>query len=216
MTLNPAFRMLAARALTARATKRARKGFTLIELLVVVVIIGILAAIALPNFMGAQDKAKNASTVSNANAIRLGLEQYATDNGGFYPNTASFMVTTTGRQFFPGSGNNYLPNDTLPRSPWAAAAQTNLLWATGTGFTGSCFLNAVSAAAGQTMPPLQTRIATLGVAKQTASPTTYADFGAIEYDYDVNTQTYTLFATGKRNREAVLVYGSSNNGATAK
>jgi len=65
--------------------KKLQKGFTLIELMVVIVIIGILTAIAIPNFVGAQDRAKIASVKSNMHVFRTVLETYAVDYAGLYP-----------------------------------------------------------------------------------------------------------------------------------
>ena len=66
---------------------RTQKGFTLIELMIVVVIIGILAAIAIPNFIAMENRAKEGSTKANMHTVQLAAEDYGVQNDGVYTAT---------------------------------------------------------------------------------------------------------------------------------
>ena len=64
--------------------RRNQKGFTLIELLIVVAIIGIIAAIAIPNLLNAIDRGKQKRTMADIRSIGTACEEYSIDNN-FYP-----------------------------------------------------------------------------------------------------------------------------------
>ncbi|MCK4415353.1 MAG: prepilin-type N-terminal cleavage/methylation domain-containing protein [Candidatus Eisenbacteria sp.] len=61
------------------------KGFSLIELMIVVVIIGILAAVAIPNYLSMQNRAKEGSCKANAHSVQLAVEDFSVRNNGTYP-----------------------------------------------------------------------------------------------------------------------------------
>jgi prepilin-type N-terminal cleavage/methylation domain-containing protein len=83
---------------------RSQKGFTLIELMIVVVIIGILAAIAIPNFIAMQNRAKEGSTKANMHTLQLAAEDYGVQNDGAYAGT---MDDTHIVPSLPGAGNSF-------------------------------------------------------------------------------------------------------------
>ena len=94
---------------------RKQKGFTLIELMIVVVIIGILAAIAIPNFIAMQNRAREGSTKSNMHTLQLATEDYGVTNTGVY---ADNMDATHISNLLPQNFNNPFTHGTGSGSAW--------------------------------------------------------------------------------------------------
>ena len=74
-----------------------KKGFTLIELMIVVAIIGILAAIAIPNFLNYQCKSKQGEAKQNLGSLSKNEEAYRAEYDAFTENTAAMGFATTGK-----------------------------------------------------------------------------------------------------------------------
>jgi prepilin-type N-terminal cleavage/methylation domain-containing protein len=115
---------------------RNRKGFTLIELLIVVVIIGILAAIAIPKFANTKEKAYIATMKSDLRNLATAEEGYFADNKAYVAGTASNdgagTTASIAGGFVPSSGVTVTA--TTATGGWQAEA----VYSTGT--TKHCFI----------------------------------------------------------------------------
>jgi prepilin-type N-terminal cleavage/methylation domain-containing protein len=96
---------------------KSQKGFTLIELMIVVVIIGILAAIAIPNFIAMQDRAKEGSTKANMHTFQLSAEDYGVQNDGVYGTAAQVAGLLPGQP----PGTNF-------KNPWDRSTGSGNSW----------------------------------------------------------------------------------------
>jgi len=72
---------------------KAKSGFTLVEILIVVVILGILAAIVIPQFTDASTEAKESSLLSDLQTMRSQIELYKIQHNGALPGTQGFNFT---------------------------------------------------------------------------------------------------------------------------
>src|SRR5690242_7438015 len=78
-----------------RFVKKARRGFTLVEIMIVVLIIGILLAIAIPNFVRARNTSRAKACTANLKQIDSGTEQYLMDNNTTtYPSAVAGIIPT--------------------------------------------------------------------------------------------------------------------------
>jgi prepilin-type N-terminal cleavage/methylation domain-containing protein len=90
-----------------------KRGFTLIELSIVVVIIGIIAAIALPNFASMLANAKEASVKSNSHSVQVAAEDFATQNDGMYAKDLAATTSVSGETIL-----DLLPQNSPLRNPF--------------------------------------------------------------------------------------------------
>ena len=101
-----------------KSENKMRKGFTLIELMVVVVILGILAAIVVPRFLGREEQARRTAAKVQIKNFESALAMFKLDNG-FYPTTEqwlSALVEKPIRGRVSSNWKQYLPR--IPKDPW--------------------------------------------------------------------------------------------------
>ena len=88
-----------------RVRAQGESGFTLVELLVVMLILGLLAAIAIPAFFNQRDKANDAEAKAIAKTTQTAMETYATDNNGSY-SSADLTALNKIEPTIPTTGTN--------------------------------------------------------------------------------------------------------------
>lgn len=89
----------------------------MIELMIVIVIIGILAAIAIPNFIAMTDRAREANVKANMHTFQLAIEDFATQTAGVYPVVADAATVKAA-----------MPSGLWPTNPFTGVADEAPLW----------------------------------------------------------------------------------------
>jgi general secretion pathway protein G len=108
---------------------KAKSGFTLVEILIVVVILGILAAIVIPQFTDASTEAKTSSLATDLQTMRSQIELYKIQHNDALPSTAAvgFVAAMTSKtdQYGAAGGSLGPYIQKIPTNPFCATADAN-------------------------------------------------------------------------------------------
>jgi general secretion pathway protein G len=106
---------------------RNQQGFTLVELLIVVIILGILAAVVIPQFNSAASESKEAALASNLATIRQAVEMYKVQHNDAYPAATMVAQLTAGTALDGTAGTAYGPylRNSFPKNPINGLATVN-------------------------------------------------------------------------------------------
>lgn len=96
--------------------KSATKGFTLIEIMVVIVILGVLAALVVPNILGRPDEARVTAATADIQAISNALDLYRLDNYN-YPSTDQGLQALVSKPGGSPDAKNWNPDGYLKKAP---------------------------------------------------------------------------------------------------
>jgi prepilin-type N-terminal cleavage/methylation domain-containing protein len=104
-----------------RYIKADQQGFTLVEIMTVCIIVGVLVAMGIPNFIQLQDRAKEASVKANMHMLQLAIEDFAVQTIGIYPDNGA-STTPSGQTV-----EDLCPDGAYPENPFTHAA-TVVVW----------------------------------------------------------------------------------------
>jgi type IV pilus assembly protein PilA len=137
-----------------KSLENREEGFTLIELLVVMVIIGILAAIAIPSFLQQRDKGYQSAEKSDLKTVSISEQSYATDYNGAFTADAGILNTTAATDPLVAQGAKVSGNDTVVAALFttSTANDSYCLTATSTKTTATWYLSSVDDTPTKTKP----------------------------------------------------------------
>ncbi|MBO9541455.1 type II secretion system protein GspG [bacterium] len=154
-------------------------GFGIAVATVVILPVLVMMTVAVPNYTGAQDKAKNAGVTANVHMVQVALEQYAIDNNGSYPSSAKEFD-----KLIIESQAGYL--NKFPVTPWGGVQQ-HMIPADNCGYEFS-----INSKKGDI----------ISTGRQVAQPEKINDYGAIAYAY--KNGRYIIYGVGKKKNNAII------------